>query len=87
VENTHLPLERHDYSFSKRAAVYGFFGHHLRLDLRNLPYGDGYVEDFVEVLPAEELRVWTEEAPRPSGALLGDEAVMGYLGIYGYGKG
>jgi hypothetical protein len=32
AENVHLPLEKHDYGYSKRAAVYNFFAHHLSLN-------------------------------------------------------
>jgi hypothetical protein len=81
VENVHLPLERHDYGFSKRSAVYNFFSHHLKLNSRKVPYDDGYKEDFVIVLPAEELKVFNENNPKPNNLLQGDEAVMKYLDI------
>ena len=81
VENVHLPLEKHDYGFSKRAAAYNFFSHHLKLSSGNVPYDDGYKEDFVKILPPEELKVFTGEHPRPANALQGDDAVMEYLGI------
>jgi dienelactone hydrolase len=80
VENVHLPGEGHDYGYSKRTAVYNFFAHHLELPFP-APYSDGYLEDFVTVLPAEALRVFTDEHPMPSGALQGDAAVMEYLGF------
>lgn len=81
AENVHLPLEKHDYGFSKRAAAYNFFSHHLDLISGNVPYDEGYDESFVTILPAELLKVFTDENPRPSNALQGDEAVMDYLGI------
>jgi dienelactone hydrolase len=81
AENVHLPLEKHDYGYSKRAAAYNFFAHHLRLSLGRIPYDNSFVEDFVKILPAEDLMVFTDENPRPRGALQGDKAVMDYLGI------
>ena len=81
VENVHLPLEKHDYGYSKRCAAYNFFAHHLKLNYRNIPYEDGYKEDFVTVLPKEDLKIFTEENPMPADALRGDQAVMKYLDI------
>jgi hypothetical protein len=81
AENVHLPLEKHDYGYSKRAAAYNFFTHHLKLSAGNVPYDDGFKEDFVEILPVEALKVFTQKNPRPNNALQGDEAVMQFLGI------
>jgi len=80
VENVHLALERHDYGYSKRAAAYNFFGHHLNLNIK-IPYDDGYDESFIKILSRDELSVFTEESPRPANALIGDEVVMKYLEI------
>lgn len=80
VENVHLPLERHDYGFSKRAVAYNFFQHHLGLS-SNIPYDDGYNEDFVTILSPEELKVFNDENPRPKDALKGKQAIMDYLKI------
>lgn len=80
VENVHLPLERHDYGFSKRAAAYNFFQHHLKLS-SNMPYDGGYIEDFVTILPLENLRVFTTANPKPENLLQGNQAVMDYLKI------
>ena len=49
VENVHLPLEKHDYGPSKRAAAYNFLGHHLDLHMGSLPYDNGYLDDFVSI--------------------------------------
>ncbi len=80
VENVHLPLERHDYGFSKRAAAYNFFQHHLKLS-SNIPYDEGYLEDFVTILPPENLRVFNTANPKPENLLQGNQAVMEYLKI------
>jgi dienelactone hydrolase len=85
AENVHLPTEKHDYGYSKRTAAYNFFAHHLRLNSGNIPYDDGYKEDFVTLLSVEELRAFNEINPRPENLLEGDEAVMKYLDI-GPGK-
>lgn len=81
VENVHLPMEKHDYGYSKRTAAYNFFAHHLQLNYGNIPYEEGYQEDFVTIFPPEELKVFTEQNPRPKSALQGNEAVMNYLKI------
>lgn len=81
VENVHLPSEKHDYGYSKRTALYNFFGHHLDLDMGNVPYDEGYQEDFVTILPREKLQVFTKEAPMPKSALQGNDAVQDYLDI------
>ncbi len=81
VENVHLPLEKHDYGFSKRAAAYNFFAHHLKLNSGAVPYNDGYKEDFVKILSKEELEVFNANHPRPNNSLQGDDAVMEFLGI------
>jgi dienelactone hydrolase len=81
VENVHLATEIHDYGYSKRVAVYNFFAHHLKLNNRNIPYNNGYKEDFVKIL-SPELRVFDKNHPMPSNALMGDQAVMDYLKIY-----
>ncbi|HZJ19775.1 MAG TPA: acetylxylan esterase [Pricia sp.] len=79
VENVHLPAERHDYRYSKRAPVYNFFAEYLQLNPGAIPYEDGYKENFVTVLPKENLKVFNVEHPLPANALQGDEAVMDYL--------
>ncbi|MCK5693896.1 MAG: alpha/beta hydrolase, partial [Bacteroidales bacterium] len=81
VENVHLPLEKHDYGPSKRAAAYNFLGHHLNLNMGALPYDNGYREDFVEVLKTNQLKVFDGKHPIPDGALQGDQAVIDFLFI------
>lgn len=79
VENVHLPAEKHDYGYSKRAIMYTFLAYHLDLDLHNVTVGNGVEEDFVKVLSQQELNVFTKENPRPDDAILGDEAIIKYL--------
>ncbi|MEQ9289371.1 MAG: acetylxylan esterase [Cyclobacteriaceae bacterium] len=81
VENVHLPMERHDYGPSKRASAYNFLAHHLSLRSGNIPYSNGYQEDFVTILPMDELKVFNADHPIPPKALKGDEAVLKYLKI------
>lgn len=81
VENVHLPMERHDYGYSKRTAAYNFLAHHLGLNSGAVPYNEGYKEDFVRILSRSDLSVFNEEHPRPERALKSDKAVMTFLGF------
>jgi uncharacterized protein len=81
AENVHLPLESHDYGVSKRAAAYNFFAHHFNLSRKAIPYNEGWDESFVTILPPEDLMVFNKAHPRPANAIIGDEAVMAYLGF------
>lgn len=81
AENVHLPLETHDYGYSKRAAAYNFFAHHFNLSRKAIPYDEGWDESFVTILSPEKLLVFNDDHPRPSDALMGDEAVMSHLGF------
>lgn len=83
VENAHFPTEGHDYGYSKRCAVYNFFAHHFGLNWKSIPCtpDGGYDEAFVTVLTPEELYVFNPSHPRPSDALMGDDAVMEALGF------
>ncbi|MRH99765.1 acetylxylan esterase [Kriegella sp. EG-1] len=80
VENVHLPLERHDYAYSKRAAAYNFFKHHLKLPY-NTPYNNGFDESYVTILSSDELKVFNDKHKRPTNALIGEQAIMEYLKI------
>jgi hypothetical protein len=79
VENVHFPGEMHDYGPSKRAAAYLFFAHHLKLDSEKLPYIYGFQDNFITLLPEEDLKVFTADHPLPGDALLGNEAVLKFL--------
>ncbi len=81
VENVHLPAEKHDYGYSKRSAAYMFLAYHLKLKVSKVPYDNGIKEDFVTILPQEDLKVFTEENPRPSNAIIGDEQIIKYLNL------
>ncbi|WP_422081952.1 alpha/beta hydrolase family protein [Ulvibacterium sp.] len=82
VENVHLPSEKHDYGYSKRTAVYNFFGNHLQLNLGVVPYENGYREDFVTLLDKEDLKVFNNEHPIPGNALKGNLQIMEFLGFH-----
>ncbi len=81
VENVHFPAEKHDYGYSKRAVMYNFFAHHLKLNSGKVTFSPTIQEDFVTILPEEQLHVFTAENPLPDGALQGDEAIMNYLNL------
>ncbi len=71
-----------DYGYSKRAAMYNFFAKHLKLNTDKVSWLPSISEDFVTILPEDQLRVYTEESPIPNDALMGYEAIMKYLGLY-----
>lgn len=81
LEPIHLPTEKHDYGYNKRAPMYLFFAHHLGLSAGNVPFKGGVDESFVKILPRDQLTVFNANHPRPDDALIGEEAVMEYLGI------
>ncbi|MGQ8337916.1 acetylxylan esterase [Sunxiuqinia sp. A32] len=80
--NVHFPTEKHDYGYSKRSAVYIFLAYHLQLDTSKVPFDGSIQEDFVKVLPEDELRVFNINYQLPKDALVGDNAVMDYLDIH-----
>ncbi len=82
VSNVHFVTQRHDYGLSKRKAVYNFFSQYLNLENGRIPYGgDGYVEDFVTLLPEDSLYVFGKNNQLPKNAIEGNEAVIEYLNI------
>ena len=81
VENVHLYTQKHDYGPSKRAPMYLFFTHHLKLNSGKVPYDNGIQENFVKVLWHKDLKVFSEDNPIPVGALQGNQAIMDYLGL------
>lgn len=81
VENVHFPAEKHDYGYSKRSVMYNFFAYHLKLNTGKVSWSPTISEDFVSILPENQLRIYTEDNPMPGDALMGDEAIMKYLGL------
>jgi hypothetical protein len=81
LENVHFPAEKHDYGYSKRASMYNFFAYHLKLDGGKVEFKPTIREDFVTILPESQLKVFTDENPRPANALMGDEAIINYLNL------
>jgi len=81
VKNVHLHSEKHDYGPSKRKPMYNFMAHHLGLNLSALPYDQGFREDFVRILSPDDLKVFNPSHPRPGDAIMGDAALMEYLGF------
>lgn len=81
VENVHFAAEKHDYGYSKRTAMYNFFSHHLKLNTGAVNWTPTVNEDFVTILPPDELRVYDSKNPIPANALKGDKAIMEYLGF------
>ncbi len=79
VENAHLAAEKHDYGYSKRVFAYNFFAYHLKLNSGRVTFGPTVKEDFVTILPEDQLRVYTQDHPMPGNALMGNDAVIKYL--------
>ncbi|MFT3701871.1 MAG: acetylxylan esterase [Agriterribacter sp.] len=76
----HLANEKHDYGPSKRNAMYPFMAKYLHLDLKAVKDSNGNIDESqVKVLSQSELQVFTPENPRPSNAVMGDEAVLKLL--------
>ncbi|MGV3586875.1 MAG: alpha/beta hydrolase [Adhaeribacter sp.] len=83
VQNVHLPNEGHDYGINKRKAAYQFLAKHLGLSLKPVTNAAGEIdESFVKVEPEATLRVFNTQHPRPSYAVMGDEAVTQMLASY-----
>lgn len=81
VDNVHLPAERHDYGINKRFAAYNFLAHYLGLNAGKILVKNQFNEDFVTLLPKEDLMVFNAQNPLPANALKGDEAVIGVLNL------
>ena len=81
VENAHFAAEKHNYEYSKRAVMYNFFAHHLELNTNAVAWAPTVDEDFVTILPPDQLRVYTENNPMPSDALRGDVAIIQSLNL------
>jgi hypothetical protein len=81
VENAHFAAEKHDYGYSKRAAMYNFFAHHLKLNTGKVSWTPTVNEDFVTILPPDQLRVYNDKNPIPADALKGNKAIMDYLNL------
>ena len=80
VEYQHFPDEVHDYGGNKRAVVYRFLAQHLQLDLSQLTSdGNTIQEAFIQLLPRNQLEIFSASFPRPEHAVEGDEAVSQLL--------
>lgn len=58
----------HNYNKNSREAVYTFFNQHL-----NLGHASPVAEQDFEPVPVKDLRVWTEQFPRPTHAVAADQ--------------
>lgn len=81
VENAHFQAEKHDYGYSKRAVMYNFFAHHLKLNSGRVSWEPAINENFVTILPENQLKVYTDDNPMPSDALMGNDAIIKYLNL------
>ena len=81
VENVHIQAEKHDYGYSKRCAMYNFFAYHLKLNTSKLSWTPTVNEDFVTILPPDQLKVYTKDNLIPKEALMGDKTIGDYLNL------
>jgi hypothetical protein len=75
IENVHLADEGHNYGENKRQAAYRFLSKHLGLDVARVEVDGRIDESRNTILPADDLRVFTEDHPRPDNAVVGDDAI------------
>ena len=73
IKNVHLAEEGHDYGPSKRKAAYEFFANHLGLSREKTD------ESSLVIEKQEMMQVFDPEHPRPSHALLTDDAITRVL--------
>jgi dienelactone hydrolase len=70
VANVHLPLEKHDYGPSKRAAVYRFVAERFGLSLAPTLDAEGKIdESHVTIERHGPMHTWIDEFPLPKTAL------------------
>jgi len=79
LENVHLPAEGHDYGPNKRQAAYQFLAKQLALDISKVQKNGQVDETSNTILEPTALQVFTTDHPRPSQAVVGDDAVMALL--------
>ncbi|MEZ4825059.1 MAG: acetylxylan esterase [Bacteroidia bacterium] len=80
IQYAHFPEEGHDYGPNKRQAAYQFLIHYLSLNPGRWKAEGGKIsETGISVLPAESLKVFTEDYPRPSHAVMGNDAVTALI--------
>ena len=80
VKLSHFPDGVHDYGPEKRKPVYRFLAEHLQLDLDKITDEEGNIDERgIQLLSNGDLRVFNQAHPRPSYAVIGDEAVTRLL--------
>ena len=79
-KNIHLADENHNCEYSKRKYIYPFFAHYLKLNTSKVNFNPTVEEDFVTILPNDELN--SDNNPMPEDALKGNKSVIEYLGQY-----
>lgn len=76
VENWHLPNENHDYGYSKRLGLYPFMAKHLKLNIKKVSNKKGEIdESFVVLETHDQLKVFNNENPLPSGAIRANDLI------------
>jgi uncharacterized protein len=77
VSNVNLPTDKHDFSPSKRDAVYRFFATQFHLAIANVTLPNGTIGEINNTLESRNAMLGFNQAyPRPSYALEGQAAVL-----------
>ncbi|HMF31384.1 MAG TPA: CocE/NonD family hydrolase [Candidatus Lokiarchaeia archaeon] len=77
VQNAHFANEGHDFGPSKRDAVYDFFASHLGLNISNVEYPNGTIDEVPNVIENQAaMYAYTSAYPLPADALQGEAAVL-----------
>lgn len=77
VANAHFPDEYHGYTVPMRNASYWFFGQYLSLNIDAACGSDGQINESLNTIEEiDTMRAFSATHPRPSYALLGQDAIL-----------
>jgi dienelactone hydrolase len=77
VENAHFPKESHGYGAPERQAAYKFVAKHFLLPGDGMLTPEGTFDETPNVMETDaQQHAFSEEYPRPSNALVGEQAVL-----------
>lgn len=77
VKNVHLPLDGHDYGFTKRVPVYRFFADVFSLNINAIKDKQGEItESFITIETAKQQQVFDKDFPMPEYALKTHEEII-----------
>lgn len=77
VKNVHLPLDGHDYGFTKRVPMYRFFADVFSLNIDAIKNKKGEIdESMITIETALQQQVFSKKDPMPAYALRSHEAIV-----------